>query len=117
MTRDELRALWAAKRELFGRIRAYVEGSRIIDEFLADMARVERDEQGTLVSLSDAAALSGYSVEHMGRLVRRGDLRNYGRKGAPRVRVGDLPPRKVAAIRPRSYDVNADARTLKNGRQ
>jgi hypothetical protein len=117
MTRDELRALWSARRELLGRIRAYVEGARIIDEFLSDITRIEHDERETLVTLKAAAGLCGYSTEHLGRLVRKGHLRNYGRKGAPRVRVGELPSRKVAAIRSRSYDVNADARTLKNGRQ
>jgi hypothetical protein len=117
MTRGELCALWTARRDLFGRIGAYVEGARIIDEFLADVERVEKDERDVVVGLSEAAALSGYSVEHLGRMVRHGQLTNHGRKGAPRVRVGDLPPRKVATVRSRSYDVNADARTLRNGRQ
>jgi len=46
------------------------------------------DETLTLV---EAAAVSGYSADHLGRLVRDGQLRNCGRKNAPRVRRADLP--------------------------
>jgi hypothetical protein len=46
------------------------------------------DETLTLV---EAAALSGYSADHLGHLIRHGQLRNCGRKNAPRVRRADLP--------------------------
>ncbi len=46
------------------------------------------DETLTLV---EAAALSGYSADHLGHLVRHGKLRNVGRKNAPRIRRADLP--------------------------
>ena len=46
------------------------------------------DETLTLV---EAAALSGYSADHLGHLVRHGKLRNCGRKNAPRIRRADLP--------------------------
>jgi hypothetical protein len=42
------------------------------------------------MSLTEAAERTGYSAEHIGRLVRRGRLPNAGRKNAPRVRLGDL---------------------------
>src|SRR6266704_314927 len=48
------------------------------------------DETLTLV---EAAALSGYSADHLGHLVRHGQLRNVGRKNAPRIRRADLPIR------------------------
>lgn len=44
-----------------------------------------------LVSLSEAGSLCGYSDDHLGKLVRAGILKNYGRKHAPRVRVAELP--------------------------
>ena len=43
------------------------------------------------LTLTEAAALSGYSADHLGWLVKKGKLRNYGRKNAPRLRRGDLP--------------------------
>jgi hypothetical protein len=46
------------------------------------------DETLTLV---EAAVVSGYSVDHLGHLVRHGKLANLGRKNAPRVRRADLP--------------------------
>ncbi len=45
------------------------------------------------LTLVEAAALSGYSADHLGHLVRHGQLRNVGRKNAPRIRRADLPIR------------------------
>jgi hypothetical protein len=36
------------------------------------------------LTLVEAAALSGYSADHLGHLIRHGQLRNCGRKNAPR---------------------------------
>jgi hypothetical protein len=54
-------------------------------------------EDGELLTLQQAALLSGYSADHLGRLVRQGSVRNMGRPRAPRLRRGDLP-RKAAAL-------------------
>jgi hypothetical protein len=117
MTPGELRELWTARREMLDKIGAYVDGPRIIGEFLADVAELNDRERKSFLSLKDAAALSGYSVEHLGRLVREGRIRNHGRKGAPRVRADELPSRRLALSRARSYDVDTDARKLRNERQ
>lgn len=117
MTRTELVALWSARRDLFQRLKAYVEGARIIEEFITDIALVDDDEKNALVGLREAAAVSGYSVEHLGRLIRQGRLINHGRKGSPRLRVGELPVRRFDVRRASSYNVDTDARTLRNGRQ
>ena len=42
-------------------------------------------------SLTEAARESGYSREHLGRLVRDGKIPNAGRPGAPRIARRDLP--------------------------
>jgi hypothetical protein len=41
--------------------------------------------------MEEAARESGYSAEHLGRLIRTGRIPNAGRRSAPRVRRGDLP--------------------------
>ena len=69
------------------------------------------------LSLREASELSGYSQEHLARLVRLGripDLRPKGSKGRIRIRVGDLParPAVVAAHMRVAYDPSADARAL-----
>ena len=43
------------------------------------------------LTLTEAAALSGYSADHLGWLVKKGKLPNHGRKNAPRIRRADLP--------------------------
>ena len=58
----------------------------------------ERDE--TTLSLTDAARESGYSADHLGRLVRDGKIPNAGRPGAPRIARKHLP-RKIEAGTPR----------------
>jgi len=48
------------------------------------------------LTLVEAAAISGYSADHLGSLVKHGRLRNYGRKNAPRIRRADLPIKSPA---------------------
>ena len=60
---------------------------------------VERDE--TTFSLVEAARESGYSADHLGRLVRDGKIPNAGRPGAPRIALKDLPRKAHAPSAPR----------------
>ncbi len=43
------------------------------------------------LTLVEAAVVSGYTANHLGSLVRKGKIPNYGRTNAPRVRRADLP--------------------------
>jgi hypothetical protein len=69
-------------------------------------------EKDVFLTVTMAAQMSGYSPDHLGRLVREGKLTSYGRKGKPMLRLGDLP-KKPAVVRgnSRKYDVDADARS------
>jgi hypothetical protein len=74
-----------------------------------------RDGADERLTLAQAALRSGYSPDHLARLLREGRVPNAGRRGSPRIRAGDLPvrpPRVVAAMRPRAYDPVADARAI-----
>ena len=62
---------------------------RVIADLEAQADAAEAEE----LTLRGAAQESGYSEDHLGRLVRAGSLRNYGRAGSPRVRRGELPRR------------------------
>jgi len=64
-----------------------------------------------LLTLRDAAKLTGYSVDHIGRLVRNGEVPNAGRPRSPRVRKGDLPL-KAGYLPPRSTGTNVDRRQI-----
>ena len=73
---------------------------------------VERDE--TTFSLVEASRESGYSADHLGRLVRDGKIPNSGRPGAPRIALKDLPlkahmpskPQQRLAEEPRSRQLS-----------
>ena len=60
---------------------------------------VERDE--TTFSLVEASRDSGYSADHLGRLVRDGKIPNAGRPGAPRIARRHLPRKAHAPAEPR----------------
>jgi len=68
-------------------------------ECAAELEREQAGVSGELLTLEQAASVSGYSGDHLGTLIRSGKLANYGRKHAPRVRRGDLPV-KPSALTP-----------------
>ena len=56
-------------------------------ELEAALAAVEHE----LLNLQQAAKRSGYSPDHLGRLLREGRVPNSGRENAPKIKVSDLP--------------------------
>jgi hypothetical protein len=67
------------------------------------------------VTLQEAALASGYTPDHLSRLVRQGRLVNYGRKHSPRYRAADLPrkpTRQLVGLGNKVYSPDADARSL-----
>lgn len=69
------------------------------------------DYASAALNLQEAAAESGYSVDHLGRQLLACKIPNAGAKGQPRIRRADLP-RRVAARPGGKYDPDADARSL-----
>jgi hypothetical protein len=122
MTRTEFLTRWQTRREDLRRLHALVDGAALIDQLLADLADLFQDEGDVDLTLADAAARSGYSRDHLARLVRQHRIPNSGRRGAPRVRLRDLPLRPGARAnddapeRPRCYDPVTDARSLASRR-
>jgi hypothetical protein len=110
---------WTNRRDELQKLHAAVDGAAICEEVLADLDALQRLAGETMLKLSDAAAVSGYSRDHLARLLREGKLPNTGRKGAPRIRITDLPRRPstpLAGSRPTQYDPDADARALRGVR-
>jgi hypothetical protein len=99
MTRSELLDRWIERRDQLKRYGALVDGARLVDDLITDFEQLVREEDADLLSLSEAAAATGYSSDHLSRLIRTGKLENCGRAHRPRVRRGDLP-RKPHALRP-----------------
>jgi hypothetical protein len=117
----EVRAKAVELRESFGddaRARAIEWAATQFERAVENRA----DEQ---LTLAQASARSGYSQDHLARLIREGRLPNAGRHGSPRIRAGDLPVRPdsrhqnteiVVSDPSRVYDPVADARAIGNRR-
>jgi hypothetical protein len=87
----ELSASW---RTLAASLRPYAEAAAVAYERAADTLDATIDAQSEApLTLREAARESGYSADHLGRLVRLGIIPNAGRPRAPRIRRADLPRR------------------------
>lgn len=100
MTLAELREHWRGDAAVLHRRGA--EGyAALLDGCAAELEAALTDGDAEPVTLAAAAALSGYSVAHLRRLIGDGALRNVAATGGPRVRLGDLPrkPGHTAPVR------------------
>ena len=95
-------------RERAAFLRRYgADGAAEAFEVAARELADERQQQGEdLLNLQQAAAESGYTDGHLGRLVREGRIPNSGRPNAPLVRRSDLPVKRgyLPEVRGDSYD-------------
>ena len=94
MNRQEFFSKWETRRGEWSRLNVSAPAGPLLDEVLADFEAVSRDEGSELLNLTQAAIRSGFSVDTVGRMVRDGRLRNYGRKNAPRVRAALVEVRR-----------------------
>ena len=64
----------------------------------AELEAALRQRDETTLTLTDAASESGYSADHLGRLVREGKIPNAGRPGAPRIARRLLPLKEKTQV-------------------
>lgn len=110
---DELPGRWrvrAADLEVFAppAAAAFRAAASELEEAL--LARADE-----LLTLADAAAVSGYSARRLRELIADGTIPQAGRKHAPRIRRADLPVRPGATSTssvPAGYDLEEDAAEL-----
>ncbi len=121
MNRNEFQSKWETLRDEWSRRGFSAPVGPIVDELLADLQSVERDEGAELLNLTQAALRSGYSPDSIGRMLKTGRLTNCGRKNAPRVRAADLPrkplrfPTRPPHVRPARQTARASRLTPKGG--
>lgn len=90
---DELRSELQRRRNALKRLSAQVDGAALLDEVISLVSRTDlpAPRAEPLLTLTAAAAASGFSADHLGRLVRKGQVTNYGQRRAPRVRLSECP--------------------------
>jgi hypothetical protein len=81
---------WSKDAALLRQYRNHQQAEWLEDR-AAELEAALQTEDGELLSLTEAASMSGYTADHLGRLVRKGAIRNFGRSNAPKLRRGDLP--------------------------
>ena len=111
MTREEFVTRWRTRQSEWARIGALVDGARVCEDLLQDFEAVTRAEDDAELTLSEAAAESGYSSDHLRRLHRLGKLPAYRKGRNLFFRSGDLP-RKPTAPRLSPYNPGGDARRV-----
>ena len=97
-----------------------VDPERFLPELTDRLRAVFEAQDDELLTLPEAAHRTGYSADHVGRLVREGVIPNAGVPNRPRVRAADLASLPRRASRSRafataahgSYDPHTDARAL-----
>jgi hypothetical protein len=106
---DQLPNQWRAKAEHLERFAP--PAAEAFREAAAELERELATAETELLSLEQGAEASGYSADHLGRLVRTGKIPNLGRPNAPRIRRADLPV-KPAKGRPAIGDTRARSASL-----
>jgi hypothetical protein len=113
MTPADLSDLWRAKADGLARFApAAAEAFKECADLLEDALRRQADEE---LTMAQAAEASGLSQRRLRELLAAGDIPNAGKRGAPRLRRGDLPRRRVKPRPPErgnGYDPQADAARL-----
>jgi len=109
VTLARLAERWRAEADILRRRGASVQADVLLS-CAGELDGAATEAELEALTLAQAAEESGYSVDHLARLIRQGKLRNAGRPNAPLVRRGDMPrkpsrlpgPEGVTHLGPRS---------------
>jgi hypothetical protein len=83
--------VWTKRRDEAAALSAFANTAQLCDLVLRDLETIRTTAGAELLTLTEAACRSGYTREHLGRLVASGAIPNAGRRNAPRIRAADLP--------------------------
>jgi len=92
---------WRSEAERLRRFEAHGQAAaceQLANELEAALVALDREP----LTIREASEHSGYSEDHLRRLVRRGHIPNAGRQNSPRIFRRDLP------IKPHSRDGSGD---------
>jgi hypothetical protein len=93
---DELPAAWRASAVELRRWGA-AGHAETLEQAARELSAALAADRDAVLNLEQAARESGFSADHLGKLVRAGRIPNAGRALAPKIRRGDLP-RKAGVL-------------------
>ena len=97
---------WRIKHETYSEDGALVSGAKLAEQIVEELeALLHSRSSGELVTLSEAARLSGFSADYLRRLIRKGDLEDHGKPHKPLLALESLP-RKPGCLLNRAEDAN-----------
>jgi excisionase family DNA binding protein len=114
MTYESLLEKYQRMASDYGCMGALVDAAAICRAVINDLELWKASEDAAELDLEEAAERSGYSTDHLRRLVRDGGLRAMRKGRRLFFLAGDLPikPRRVDTSAADSYDAIADARQV-----
>ena len=94
----DLVARWLGEAESVERC-GHEPTGQLIRRLAAEVEGALKDDRDETLTIAQAALESGYSSEHLRKLVASGTIPNAGAKGRPRIRRRDLRARSVTGNR------------------
>ena len=80
---------WRSEADVLDR-RGAPNQAEVLRSCADELEAYERERNLELLTLDAAADATGYTRNALEKQIQRGDLRNYGKQGHPRVRRGEL---------------------------
>lgn len=89
-------------------------GAQLFELHAHELEGALADGQDEVLNLTEAAHESGYTADHLSRLINDGTIPNAGRKHAPGIRRRDLPLKPGRVARARTDIPSIGGRTVRS---
>ena len=86
--------------------------ARLLRTLAAELDEAVHETEDELLTLTQAADLSGYTADHLRHCVADGSIPNAGERGQPRIRRGDLPTKPGTATDTGEDEATRAARSI-----
>ena len=90
MTPRDLVSVWRQRAEMLRQYGAE-QAARTAETLADELESTLRSQDDECLTLDEAAEASGFSRDHLSRLIREGKIPNAGKPHAPRICRADLP--------------------------
>ena len=98
---DRVLVLWRDDAETLRR-RGVAAHATLLESCADELESALQQKHDELLNLTQASRVSGYSREHLGRLLKEERIPNAGQPGAPKIRRGSLPTKPASLRLPKS---------------